>query len=106
MSDGEPMTVPDELRLAPIGVRELRNNVAAVIRRAAAGERVLVTVDGRPTAQLGPIAPDRTGVTLWDLAAAGLVVPPRRPDRLDAPAPIPVPADLDANRLLEATGGR
>jgi prevent-host-death family protein len=91
--------------LAPIGVRELRNNVAAMIRRAAAGERVVVTVDGHPVAQLGPLAPDQAGVTLWDLAAAGLIEPPRRPDRPPAPAPLPVPADLSADRLLQATRG-
>jgi prevent-host-death family protein len=88
-----------------VGVRELRNNVAAVLRQARAGQRVLVTVDGRPVAQLGPIAPDATGVTLWDLAAAGLIEPPRRPDRPAAPAPLPMPADLSAERLLRATRG-
>ena len=90
----------------PIGVRELRNNVAAVLRRAEAGERVVVTVDGRPIAQLGPLAPDENGVSLWDLAAAGLVEPPRRHDRPIDPAPLPIPADLDADRLLEASRGR
>ncbi len=91
--------------LAPIGVRELRNNVAGVLRRARAGERVVVTVDGRPVAQLGPISPQGR-VTLWDLAAAGLIEPPRRPDRPDDPPPLPLPADLNANRLLEASRGR
>jgi prevent-host-death family protein len=90
----------------PIGVRELRNNVAAVLRRAEAGERIVVTVDGRPVAQIGPLTPDANGVTLWDLAAAGLVEPPRRHDRPTDPAPLPVPADLDADRLLESTRGR
>ena len=98
--------------LSSIGVRELRNQMAASIHRAGTGERLLVTVDGKPVAQLGPISPDRTGVTLWDLAAGGLIEPPRRPDpgrtgtkRAD-PAPIPVPADLSADRLLEAARGR
>lgn len=90
----------------PIGVRELRNNISGVLRRAEAGERVVVTVDGRPVAQLGPITPDAAGVTLWDLAAAGLVEPPRRHDRPTDPDPLAVPADLDADRLLEATRGR
>src|SRR5213592_4960645 len=40
-----------------VGIRELRNDVAAVVRRAAAGERITVTVDGRPVAQLGPLEP-------------------------------------------------
>ncbi len=110
MRSSNPSRSPDEtdpdLSLSPVGVRELRNNVAAVLRRAGAGERVLVTVDGKPVAQLGPIAPDTRGVTLWDLAAAGLIEPPRRHDRPLEPAPIPVPADLGADRLLEASRGR
>lgn len=95
-----------------IGVRELRNQVAAVVRRAGSGERLLVTVDGHPVAQLGPIQPDRSGVTLWDLAAAGLIEPPRRPaggpgvGGEQPPAPVPLPADLNADRLLESSRGR
>ncbi|MEM9614272.1 MAG: type II toxin-antitoxin system prevent-host-death family antitoxin [Actinomycetota bacterium] len=95
-----------------IGVRELRNQVAAVVRRAGSGERLLVTVDGRPVAQLGPIHPDTAGLSLWDLAAAGLIEPPRRPlagpgARTDQPpAPVPLPADLNADRLLESSRGR
>ena len=76
------------------------------VRQAGAGERLIVTVDGRPVAQLGPIQPDTNGVTLWDLAAAGLISPPRRPDRPPDPDPLPVPADLSADRLLEASRGR
>jgi prevent-host-death family protein len=34
--------------------KELRNNVAEVLRRAAAGEEFTITVVGRPVAQLGP----------------------------------------------------
>src|SRR5690606_14171409 len=37
-----------------VGARELRQNLAAVLRQAAAGERIVVTVDGKPVAQLGP----------------------------------------------------
>jgi prevent-host-death family protein len=36
--------------------RELRNQAGAVLRRAAQGERFTITVDGRPTAELGPLA--------------------------------------------------
>ena len=53
-----------------VGIRELRNNVAAVVRRASRGERVVVTVDGVPAAQLGPLEAT-AGVTLDDLVAAG-----------------------------------
>ena len=34
--------------------KELRNNVADVLRRAEAGEEFTITVAGRPVAQLGP----------------------------------------------------
>src|SRR4051812_40911920 len=36
-------------------VRELRANLAAAVRQAEAGHRVIVTVGGRPVAQLGPL---------------------------------------------------
>ncbi len=89
-----------------VGVRELRNQVAAVVRRAASGERMVVTVDGKPVAQLGPITPDHHGVTLWDLAGAGLVEPPRRVDRPVAPDPLPVAADLRVDRLMDQVRSR
>lgn len=89
-----------------VGVRELRNSVAAVLRRAAGGERLVVTVDGTPVAQLGPLEPDAAGVSLWDLAGAGLIEPPRRHDLPDPPPPLPIPADVRVDRLLDQIRGR
>jgi prevent-host-death family protein len=40
--------------VATIPQKELRNNVAEVLRRAEAGEEITITVAGRPVAQLGP----------------------------------------------------
>jgi prevent-host-death family protein len=40
--------------VATIPQKELRNNVGEVLRRAEAGERITVTVAGRPVAELGP----------------------------------------------------
>jgi prevent-host-death family protein len=45
--------------VATIPQKELRNNVAEVLRRAEAGEEFTVTVAGRPVAQLGPAAKRR-----------------------------------------------
>jgi len=42
-----------------VSVRELRNHTAAVLRRVEAGERLRVTVDRRPVAELAPL-PQRT----------------------------------------------
>jgi prevent-host-death family protein len=87
-----------------VGVRELRNQVAAVVRRAGGGERIIVTVDGEPVAQLGPLEP--TGApTIDDLAAAGLVRLPGRPDRPSAPRPFGVPVDArPASVIAELRG--
>jgi prevent-host-death family protein len=40
--------------VATIPQRELRNNISDVLRRAEAGEQFVITVDGRPVAELGP----------------------------------------------------
>ncbi|MDW3217872.1 MAG: type II toxin-antitoxin system prevent-host-death family antitoxin [Acidimicrobiales bacterium] len=76
-----------------VGVRELRNQVAAVVRRAGSGERLIITVDGVPVAQLGPLEPAGEP-TLDDLAAAGLVRLPGRTDRPGPPEPFAVPVDV------------
>jgi prevent-host-death family protein len=44
--------------------RELRNNISEVLRRAEAGERLIVTVDGRPVAELGPLREPRGRASL------------------------------------------
>lgn len=53
--------------MATIPQRELRNNVSDVLRRAEAGERIVVTVDGRPVAELGPITGSREVATMRTL---------------------------------------
>ena len=88
-----------------IGVRELRAGLAAALRRAQAGERVVVTVEGRAIAQLGPLDPVDGRPTLADLAARGLVVPARRDDR-DAPdVVIPVRVGTRLDRLAREVRG-
>ncbi len=37
-----------------IAQRDLRNGISDILRRAEAGERFVVTVGGRPVAELGP----------------------------------------------------
>jgi prevent-host-death family protein len=58
--------------MAAIPQKELRNNVGEVLRRAEAGERLTITVSGRPVAELGPARTRQwvnTGEVqdLWDL---------------------------------------
>ena len=61
---------------------------------------MIVTVDGHPIAQLGPIEPIG-GPTLDDLVAVGLVRPPGRPDKPEPPDPAVLPVDLRADVILD-----
>ncbi|HSS57375.1 MAG TPA: type II toxin-antitoxin system prevent-host-death family antitoxin [Solirubrobacteraceae bacterium] len=45
-----------------VSVRELRNHTADVLRRVEAGERLRVTVDRRPVAELVPLPSRATWV--------------------------------------------
>lgn len=64
--------------VANVGIREFRAAIATFVKRAQIGERIVVTVDGRPVAQLGAVGPDHTGATLSDLVARGAILAPRR----------------------------
>lgn len=76
-------------RVRRIGIRELRNNTSRAIQRAMAGERIVVTVNGVPAAQLGPLNAGTGAATLDDLIVAGLL---RRP-RTTSPPPDANPAE-------------
>jgi prevent-host-death family protein len=92
--------------LTTVGVRELRNQVAAVVRRAEAGERLVVTVDGRPACQLGPLSPPGRP-SLADLVGAGLVVPPAgAAHRDESPPTLVFATDTRPDRLLRDVRGR
>ena len=61
-----------------VSVRDLRNHTADVLRRVERGERVRVTVDRRPVAELTPLAtrsvwvPRERVVAALEQADAGL----------------------------------
>ena len=63
--------------------KDLRNNIADVLRRPEAGEEFTITVAGRPVAQLGP-ARRRQWVSGSDLAQVW-----------NTPTPDPLAADLE-----------
>jgi prevent-host-death family protein len=50
--------------MTDIPARELRNDVSRVLRRVEAGERLRVTVSGRPVAELVPL-PARPRAVEW-----------------------------------------
>ncbi len=88
-----------------IGTRELRANLAAALRQVGAGERLVITVDGRPVAQLGPLEPSGSP-TLADLAASGLVEPPRRSQPAEPPDAAAPAVDVRLDRILTEVRGQ
>jgi prevent-host-death family protein len=92
--------------MSSIGIRELRGDLAAAVRRAGNGERVIVTVGGRPIAQLGPIEAVADQPTLDDLVARGLVTAPSRPDRPQPTIALPMWAGTRLDQLLREVRGR
>jgi antitoxin (DNA-binding transcriptional repressor) of toxin-antitoxin stability system len=89
-----------------LGIRELRNAAAAAVRRAGSGERIVITVDGQPVAQLGPLDPVGGQPTLDDLAARGLVVPPRTAARPQPSVAVAVRVGTRLDRVLAEIRGR
>ena len=68
------------------------------MRRAAQGEHIVVTVAGRPQAQLAPL--DAQAPDLDRLIASGAVTPPRRIGSWRPPTPVPLRAGVRIDRAL------
>lgn len=58
--------------MSSVGIRELRDNVSAVIRRVAAGETIDVTDHGHPVARIVPL---RANNALDQMLAQGRATP-------------------------------
>jgi prevent-host-death family protein len=85
-----------------MGIRELRNEVAHAVRRAMAGERIVITISGTPAAQLGPLNQGHEAPALEDLIAAGLVRPPRRKTHGEPPEPVRLPRGSSVTKVVLA----
>lgn len=85
------------------GIRELRADLAGAVRRAAAGQRTIITQHGRPVAQLAPL--DEAAPGIEHLVAAGALTPPRRVTAFRAPAPVPVWSGVRIDRALRELRG-
>lgn len=72
--------------MGEVSIRDLRNHGGEVVDRAAAGERIVITRDGKPVAELHPLPRPR-------LTAAALV---ERFKGLPPVDPVQLRADIDA----------
>lgn len=83
-----------------IALRELRNQASRVVRRARAGERLIITVDGVPAAEIGPVSVSGRAVSLEELIATGAVVAPRERKASRGPQPVPAPSGRSSSEVL------
>lgn len=86
-----------------IGVRDLRAGLPEAVRRAAGGERTVITSRGRPVAQLAPL--DADAPDLARLIGAGAVLPPRRTSTWRAPTAVAVWAGTRIDQVLRELRG-
>jgi len=91
-----------------IGIRQLRADLAAHVRRAAGGETTIISIGGAPVAALAPLvtgsSPEGAG-GLAPLVASGALIPPRRPDGHPASGTITTWANVRLDRLLREIRG-
>jgi prevent-host-death family protein len=87
-----------------VGIRDLRASAAAVVRRAEAGERTVITVKGRPVAQVAPLTALGSQRTIDELVAQGLLLAPRRTGSPND-GTIPVWGGVRLDRLLREVRG-
>ena len=80
-----------------IGIRELRDNLTATIRRVRAGEAFEVTHDGEPVALLAPLPSDRVA----RLRAAGILRPAKQRFDVHSFNPVPAKGPMTASEALE-----
>ncbi len=83
-----------------IGIRELRNATSRVVRRAMGGERIVITIDGVPAAQLGPLNDGTATAAVEDLITAGLLRAPQAVTSSSPAAPIPAPPGPTSTDIL------
>ncbi|MPZ54287.1 MAG: type II toxin-antitoxin system prevent-host-death family antitoxin [Acidimicrobiia bacterium] len=81
-----------------IGIRELRNRTSELVRRVRGGERILITSNGIPVAELGPVT--TSGETIEELAANGLIRLPQSDGSRPTPTPVPARPGVTSDQVL------
>lgn len=83
-----------------VGVRELKNNLSHYLKRVARGERIRVTMRGRPVAELGPAAANKVDEDLKRLAAEGKLTLATKPKDRNPPPPVRSDSSVSASELI------
>ncbi len=84
-----------------VTVRQLRNDVSRILRRAQSGEHLIVTSNGVAVAEIGPLQQRQDKPTLEELIASGKVIPPRTRSAPAPPHPIAFDGPMTSEEILE-----
>ncbi len=95
---GQAKAIKDSNSSNQVGVRELRQEASAILRRVKAGELIEITEHGTPVARLIPIQ-----VSQYEtMVAAGLITPPINPKGLTSGPLIKLKSGPSASEVLAA----
>ena len=84
-----------------VTVRQLRNDVSRVLRRVGAGERLIVTSNGVPVAEIGPIQARDSERTIEEMIAAGELIAPRSRAKPRPATPTTFSGSMTTEEILE-----
>ena len=87
-----------------IAMSVLRKELAGFLRRAKNGERMIITVDGKPIAQIGPLEPNGS-LDMDQLVTSGLVNEPTSFSSAKKPAQMSFPIDVSIETILSEMRG-
>ena len=89
-----------------VGIRALRDQAATFVKRAQSGDAVVITVNGEPVAELGPIGRvNESSATIADLVSRGAIVAPRRTAGYRHADPISVHLGARIDQILREVRG-
>lgn len=84
-----------------VSIRQLRNDVSRIVRRANAGERLIITNNGVAVAEIRPLERTAPEPTIEQLIEAGLVNPPRASGPPPPASPIEFSGDKTTEEILD-----
>ncbi len=87
-----------------VAMSAFRKELAGFLRRARNGEQIIVTVDGKPCAQLGPLEPMQS-VEIEHLIASGFLTEPASTVSGNSPSTMSFPVDVSLTDLLSEIRG-
>jgi prevent-host-death family protein len=88
-------------RTDSVSIRELRNDVSRIVRRARAGERLVITSNGVAVAEIRPLEERPAQRTIEEMIASGELIAPRSRAQPRPATPIKFSGPMTTEEILE-----